>query len=51
MVQAAERLLHDEPQRAALAARAARLGLADGIEVAIHALSRLIEPAHDAAAP
>jgi glycosyltransferase involved in cell wall biosynthesis len=51
MVQAAERLLHDEPQRAALAGRAARLGLADGVEVAIQALSRLIEPAHEAAAP
>jgi glycosyltransferase involved in cell wall biosynthesis len=51
MVQAAERLLHDEPQRAALAARASHLGLADGVEVAIQALSRLIEPARDAAAP
>jgi glycosyltransferase involved in cell wall biosynthesis len=51
IVQAAERLLHDEPQRAALAARAAHLGLTDGVEVAIQALSRLIEPARDAPAP
>jgi glycosyltransferase involved in cell wall biosynthesis len=50
IVQAALRLLHDEPQRAALAARAAHLGLTDGVEVAIQALSRLIEPARAAAA-
>jgi glycosyltransferase involved in cell wall biosynthesis len=43
MVRAAERLLQSETQRAALAQRAARLDLADGIEVAIRALDALLE--------
>jgi predicted glycosyltransferase len=51
IVQAAERLLQNEPQRAALAARAARLGLADGVEVALQALKALVGRAQDAAAP
>jgi hypothetical protein len=38
-------LLEDEDSRAALARRAAGLGLTDGIEVALAALGRLIEPA------
>jgi glycosyltransferase involved in cell wall biosynthesis len=45
MVQAAERLLQNEPQRAALAERAAHLELADGLEVAIQALCALVEAA------
>jgi glycosyltransferase involved in cell wall biosynthesis len=49
MVQAADRLLQDEPQRAALAGRAARLELADGVEVAIQALGALVESAQHAA--
>jgi hypothetical protein len=36
-------LLRDEPSRSALAARAAGLGLADGVEVALGALARYIE--------
>jgi hypothetical protein len=36
-------LLQNEPLRAAMAQRAAALGLADGVEVAIDALSRLVE--------
>ena len=51
IVRAAERLLQNEPQRAALAARAARLGLADGVEVAIQALGRLLESAQHLATP
>jgi glycosyltransferase involved in cell wall biosynthesis len=47
IVQTADRLLQNEPQRAALAERARQLGLADGVEVAIRALGDLIEPAHD----
>jgi UDP:flavonoid glycosyltransferase YjiC (YdhE family) len=39
----ARRLLEDEPARAALAARAAALGLADGVDVALEALERLRE--------
>jgi glycosyltransferase involved in cell wall biosynthesis len=46
IVQAAERLLQNEPQRAALAERAARLRLADGVEVAVQALADLIGSAH-----
>jgi glycosyltransferase involved in cell wall biosynthesis len=42
MVRAADRLLQDEPQRAALAARAAHLELADGVEVAVQALCALV---------
>jgi glycosyltransferase involved in cell wall biosynthesis len=51
IVQAAQGLLRNEPRRAALAASAAALGLADGVEVAMRALEALIEPAPDAAAP
>jgi UDP-N-acetylglucosamine:LPS N-acetylglucosamine transferase len=51
MVQAAQRLLRDEGQRAALAGRAARLALSDGVEVALHALSRLLEAAPHSAPP
>ncbi|HWX26485.1 MAG TPA: glycosyltransferase [Steroidobacteraceae bacterium] len=47
IVQAASQLLQNEPQRAALAERARQLGLADGVDVAIRALSDLVEPAHD----
>jgi glycosyltransferase involved in cell wall biosynthesis len=46
MVQAAQQLLKNEPQRAALADRARRLGLADGVELAMRALDDLIAPAH-----
>jgi glycosyltransferase involved in cell wall biosynthesis len=46
IVQAAQRLLQDEPQRAALAERAARLRLADGVAVAVAALADLIGSAH-----
>ena len=49
IVRAAERLLQNEPQRAALAGRAARLGLADGVDVAMQALGRLLESAPHAA--
>jgi len=49
MVQAADRLLQNEPQRAALAGRAAHLELADGVEVAIQALGALAESAPHAA--
>jgi glycosyltransferase involved in cell wall biosynthesis len=45
IVSAVDRLLQDEPQRAALAGRAAGLGLADGVEVAIQALAGLLESA------
>jgi hypothetical protein len=48
IVQAAQRLLHDEPQRAALAGRAARLGLADGVEIALQALCGLLGPRRNA---
>jgi glycosyltransferase involved in cell wall biosynthesis len=44
MLQAAQALLQNEPQRAALADRARRLGLADGVEVAMQALGGLIAP-------
>jgi len=37
-------LLGDEPARAALARRASAMALADGIEVAVQALGRFIEP-------
>jgi len=43
IVECARRLLADEPERAALAARAAALALADGIAVAVGALERLLE--------
>jgi len=45
IVQAADRLLQNEPQRAALAARAAQLGLADGVAIAIQALEHMVDPA------
>jgi UDP:flavonoid glycosyltransferase YjiC (YdhE family) len=45
IVRTAEALLGNEPQRAALAGRAARLALADGVELAIQALDSLVEPA------
>ena len=48
MVQAADRLLQNEPQRAALAGRAAHLELADGAEVATQALGGLVESAQRA---
>ena len=51
IVQAAERLLQNEPQRSALAGRAAALGLADGLEVALQSLANLIESAHHATPP
>jgi predicted glycosyltransferase len=43
MVQAVGELLRDEPKRAALARRAADLKLADGIDVALTALIRLMK--------
>lgn len=49
IVQAANRLLQNEPQRAALAARARGVGLADGVEIAMAAMTGLLEPTHDAA--
>jgi hypothetical protein len=51
IVQAAERLLQNEPQRAALAERAARLRLADGVDVAIQALGHLIGSAQRTSEP
>jgi predicted glycosyltransferase len=45
IAQAAGTLLRDEPARAALARRAADLKLADGIEVALDALTRLMATA------
>jgi spore coat polysaccharide biosynthesis predicted glycosyltransferase SpsG len=44
IVQAANRLLENEPQRAALARRASELGLADGVELAVQALGELLAP-------
>jgi glycosyltransferase involved in cell wall biosynthesis len=51
IVWAADQLLQDEPQRAALAGRAARLQLADGVDVAMQALGGLLESAPCAAPP
>jgi predicted glycosyltransferase len=48
IVQAADRLLQNEPQRAALAERAAHLKLADGVDVALQALGALVESARHA---
>ena len=48
IIQAAAQLLRNEPQRAALAARASALGLADGVEIAVQALCGLLEPQRDA---
>jgi len=42
ILQTVEHLLRNEPERTALAARAAALGLADGVELAVQALDRLI---------
>jgi glycosyltransferase involved in cell wall biosynthesis len=50
IVQAAARLLRDDSQRTALAGRAAGLKLADGVELALHALAALIERARAAEA-
>ncbi len=44
ILQAAEHLLQNEAVRSALAQRAADLGLADGVELAVRALDRLIGP-------
>lgn len=44
IVRAVDELWRNEPRRAALAGRAARLGLADGVEVAIRALEGLLAP-------
>ena len=44
IVERALSLWNNEPARAALAQRAAGLGLADGIEVAVRALGKLLEP-------
>ena len=51
IVKAAARLLRDEPERAALAQRAARLGLADGVDLAIRALGELVNAAPRPAPP
>jgi len=45
IVQAADRQMQNEAQLAALAERARRVGLADGVELALRALEGLIEPA------
>jgi glycosyltransferase involved in cell wall biosynthesis len=50
IVRAADELLQNEPQRAALADRAAQLELADGVDVAIQALGALVESAQHAGA-
>jgi len=44
IAQAARALLAEEPERAALARRAAALGLRDGIQVALEALAGLLGP-------
>jgi UDP:flavonoid glycosyltransferase YjiC (YdhE family) len=44
IVHAVEELWRNEPQRAALAGRAAQLGLADGVDVALRALEGLLAP-------
>ena len=43
ILRAAEKLLRDEPSRAALAQRASRLKLANGVEIALNALAHLAE--------
>lgn len=45
MARAAQKLLRDEPQRAALARRASELKLANGVEIALNALTHLAEAA------
>ncbi len=49
IVQATKRLLQNDSERAALEGRAARLGLADGVVVAVRALAGLLEPPRHAA--
>ena len=49
ILQAADQLLQNEPERAALAARAAQLRLADGVDVAVQALARLLDSPPQAA--
>ncbi len=44
IVHAVNELWRNEPQRAALAGRAARLGLADGVDVVIQALEGMLAP-------
>ena len=51
MVQSANWLLQHEDARAALKGRAAALGLADGVEVALQALAGLLPPAQRAQGP
>jgi hypothetical protein len=51
IVRVADWLLQDEPQRAALAGRAARLQLADGVDVAMQALGGLLESVPHPARP
>jgi len=51
IVRAADHLLLNEALRAALAARAADLRLADGVEIAIQALADLVRSAQHAAPP
>jgi UDP:flavonoid glycosyltransferase YjiC (YdhE family) len=48
IVHAVRRLLQDESLRTALAGRASRLGLADGVALAVNALDALIELGHGA---
>jgi spore coat polysaccharide biosynthesis predicted glycosyltransferase SpsG len=48
MAQSANWLLQHDDERAALAGRAAALGLADGVEVALQALAGLLPPAQRA---
>jgi hypothetical protein len=43
IIRAAEKLLRDEPARAALAQRASKLKLANGVEIALNALSHLAQ--------
>lgn len=45
MLRAAQKLLRDEPARAALARRASALKLANGVEIALNALAHLAEAA------
>jgi glycosyltransferase involved in cell wall biosynthesis len=49
ILQAAEQLLENEPARAALAGCAARLGLADGVDIALAAMAGLVDLAQTAA--
>ena len=47
ILRAAEKLLRDEPARTALAQRASRLKLANGVEIALNALKHLAETAQE----